>query len=250
MLGVTLDGLPGAVLARRWGIPLCRVAREVRSTLDATHALGEGGAPEGTLVLADTQTAGRGRDGRIWASPAGGIWLALLLRPRTASLGIVSIRAGLVLADVVDELLGAPHARLKWPNDVLLRDRKLAGVLCEGRWQGDALQWLAVGIGVNVENAVPPVLRERAIALREVLPAVRRLDVLDRLVPPLTRLGTAADRLTEAECAAFAARDWLRGRALRAPVAGRAAGVRADGALIVEGEGKLAVVREGHVEPA
>lgn len=250
MAGVTLDALPGPALARRWGIPSCLLAREVGSALDEVHALGQAGAPEGSLVLAETQTAGRGRDGRTWQSPAGGIWLGLLLRPKTAALGIVSIRAGLVLADVVDDLLGAPLTRLKWPNDVLLHDRKLAGILCEGRWQGEALQWLGVGIGVNVANPVPPGLRERAIALEEALPGIRRLDVLDRLIPSLTRLGMSADRLSESEVAAFAARDWLRDRALRSPVAGRGAGVRADGALVVAGEGEIAVVREGHVEPA
>ena len=247
---VTLDGLPGAALARRWGVPSCLVVREVGSTLDAVHALGQEGAPEGTVVLAEVQTAGRGRDGRTWHSPAGGIWLALLLRPRTAALGIVSIRAGLVVADVVDEILGVPESRLKWPNDVLLHERKLAGVLCEGRWQGDVLQWLAVGVGMNVVNEIPPALGHSAIALAEVAPRVRRLDVLDRLVPPLTLLGTSADRLSEHECAAFEARDWLRDRVLRGPVAGRAAGVLADGALLVERTGGTTAVREGHVETA
>jgi BirA family biotin operon repressor/biotin-[acetyl-CoA-carboxylase] ligase len=249
---VTLDGLPGAVLARRWGTPLCRLAREVGSALDTAHTLGQEGAPAGTIVLADVQTAGRGRNGHTWYSPPGGVWLALLLRPRAAGLGAMSIRAGLVVADVVDELLGkaAPRTRIKWPNDVLLDDRKLAGVLCEGRWQGDALQWLAVGIGMNVANAIPPELGETAVALQDVLPGVRRLDVLDRLVPPLARLGAAGERLSDAECAAFAARDWLRGRMLRAPAAGRAAGLRPDGALLVEGAEDMLAVREGHVETA
>jgi len=247
---VTYDGLPGGALARRWGVPSCLVAGEIGSTLDAVHALGQAGAAAGGVVLAEAQTAGRGRDGRTWQSPVGGIWLGLLLRPPAVALGIVSIRAGLVVADVVDELLGAPLARLKWPNDVLLHERKLAGVLCEGRWQGDVLQWLAVGIGINVVNAVPPALRDSAIALAEVLPSVRRLDVLDRLVPPLTRLGAAGDRLSEGECTAFAGRDWLRDRALRGPVAGRARGVRADGALVVETAAQVTPVWEGHVELA
>ena len=250
MTGVTFDGLPGAALVRRWGVPSCLVVHEVGSALDAVHALGQDGAPGGALVLAEIQTAGRGRDGRTWHSPSGGIWLALLLRPQRAALSIVSIRAGLVVADVVDDLLRAPQARLKWPNDVLLHDRKLAGVLCEGRWQGDELQWLAVGIGINVANPRPPTLRDTAIALAEAAPGVRRLDVLDRLVPPLTRLGMSADKLSEREVAAFAARDWLRDRALRGPVAGRAAGVLPDGALLVERPGGTTAVREGHVETA
>lgn len=246
----TLDGLPGALLARRWGVPQCRVAREAASVLDSAHALGGEGGPAGTILLADVQTAGRGRNGRTWYSPPGGVWLALLLRPHTAGLGVMAIRAGLVVADVVDELLGASLARIKWPNDVLLDDRKLAGVLCEGRWQGDALQWLAVGIGVNVTNEIPRALRGSAVALHELLPGVRRLDVLDRLVPPLVRLGTGGDRLSERECTAFAARDWLRDRLLLAPAPGRAAGLRPDGALLVEGADGQFVVRDGHVEAA
>ncbi|HKC47418.1 MAG TPA: biotin--[acetyl-CoA-carboxylase] ligase [Gemmatimonadales bacterium] len=250
MAGVTLDGIPAAALARRWAIPRCELVASLGSALDRAHALGAEGAPAGTVVLALEQTAGRGRDGRTWHSPPGGLWLALLLRPRAAPLGIMSIRAGLVLADVVDELAGRPIARLKWPNDVLVDDRKLAGVLCEGRWQGETPQWLAVGLGVNVANEIPAAVRDFAIALAEVIPGVRRIDVLDRLVPPLTRLGAATEQLTDQECRAFAARDWLRDRALRSPVAGHARGVRPDGALLVEGEGDVAVVREGHVETA
>jgi BirA family transcriptional regulator, biotin operon repressor / biotin---[acetyl-CoA-carboxylase] ligase len=247
---VTLEGIPAAALARRWAVPRCELSQSIGSTLDRAHALGADGAPAGTVVLALEQTAGRGRDGRTWHSPPGGVWLALLLRPRALPLGIVSIRAGLVLADVVDELAGRPLARLKWPNDVFLNDRKLAGVLCEGRWQGDRLQWLAIGLGVNVLNEIPAAVGDAAIALSVIVPRVRLLDVLDRLVPPLTRLDTAADRLSEQECAAFAARDWLRDRPLRGPVRGHARGVRPDGALLVEGEGEVAVVREGHVETA
>jgi len=247
---VTLDGVPAAVLARRWGVPHCHLAAQVGSTLDVAHALGEDGAPAGTVVVALEQTAGRGREGRVWHSPPGGVWLAVLLRPSAAALGIVSIRAGLVLADVVDDLLGAPAARLKWPNDVLLEDRKLAGVLCEGRWQGDALQWLTVGLGVNVANDIPQALRGAAIALAERLPGVRRIDLLDRLVPALPRLATHGSGLSESECAAYAGRDWLRDRELRRPVAGRAVGLRADGALLVGTAAASTAVREGHVELA
>jgi len=176
----------------------------------------------------------------------------MLLRPPVPVLGAVSLRVGLVLADVVDDLIGrggrASRARLKWPNDVLIDDRKVAGILCEGRWQGDALQWLGVGVGVNVANEIPTELADRAIALRELLPDIRRLDVLDRLVPALVPLTTHHAPLTESECTAFARRDWLRGRQLRAPIAGRAAGVRPDGALLVDTGAGTTMVREGHVE--
>ena len=250
MASLTLDDVPAKQLAQRWGVPQAGVFRRLGSTFDAIHDLGAQGAPHGTVVLADEQTAGRGRDGRTWQSPVGGVWLGVLLRPSRAELGAVSLRIGLVVADVVDELARRPAAQLKWPNDVLCDDRKLAGILCEGRWQGDALQWLAVGVGINVANEIPSAVRATAVALAEIVPGVRRIDVLDRLVPALPQVTTHSGVLTESESAAFAARDWLRGRLLRAPVYGRACGVRADGALLVEGQGGTIGVREGHVELA
>jgi len=250
-----IDDIPAAALARRWGVPQCGVFRSLPSALDAIHDLGAQGAPGGTVVLAEEQSAGRGRDGRTWRSPAGGVWLGMLLRPPLPAPGVLSLRIGLVLADVVEAVLGVratslsgPRAGLKWPNDVLVDDRKVAGILCEGRWQGDALQWLGIGIGINVANNVPAELVDRAVTLSEFCPGVRRLDVLDLLVPSLLRLTTHDARLSEFECAAFARRDWLRGRHLRAPLAGRAAGIRPDGALLVDTGAGTTMVRDGHVE--
>jgi len=249
---VTLDDIPAHLLARRWGVPQCEVFRSFSSSLDAIHDVAAQGAPDGTVVVVEQQTAGRGREGRTWRSPAGGVWLGMLLRPQPPPvLGALSLRVGLVLADVLDDLVGreaAAPARLKWPNDVLVDDRKIAGILCEGRWQGESLQWLGVGIGVNVANEIPQDLAGRAIALTELLPEIRRIDVLDRLVPALVPLTRHHVSLTESECTAFARRDWLRGRRLRAPIAGRAAGIRPDGALLVDTEAGSGVVREGHVE--
>jgi BirA family transcriptional regulator, biotin operon repressor / biotin---[acetyl-CoA-carboxylase] ligase len=245
---LTLDGIPGAALARRWGVPQCALFRSHSSSLDAIHALGAQGARAASVAVAEEQTAGRGRDGRTWRSPAGGVWLGMLVRPPAPVLGALSLRVGLVVADVVDELLGGARAQLKWPNDVLVNDRKLAGILCEGRWQGEALQWLAVGVGVNVANEIPAELAGRAIAVHELLPGVRRIDVLNRLVPALVACLAQRAELTEPELTAFATRDWLRGRQIRAPLPGRAAGVQADGALVVDTVGGSGVVREGHVE--
>jgi BirA family biotin operon repressor/biotin-[acetyl-CoA-carboxylase] ligase len=247
---VRLDDIPAHLLARRWGVPQCGVFRSLSSSLDAIHDVAAQGAPAGTVIVVEEQTAGRGRDGRTWRSPAGGVWLGMLLRPPVPVLGALSLRVGLVLADVLDDLLGrgAARARLKWPNDVLVDERKIAGILCEGRWQGETLQWLGVGVGVNVANEIPDDLGARAIALHELLPDVRRIDVLDRLVPALVPLTTHHAPLTESECTAFARRDWLRGRQIRAPIAGRAAGVRPDGALLVDTGAGTTMVREGHVE--
>ena len=105
-----------------------------------------------------------------------------------------------------------------------------------------------MGIGINVANAIPAELGDRAVALCEFRPDVRRIDVLDALMPALLRLTTHDARLTEFECAAFARRDWLRGRQIRTPLSGRAAGIRPDGALLVETDAGAGVVRDGHVE--
>jgi BirA family biotin operon repressor/biotin-[acetyl-CoA-carboxylase] ligase len=245
---IGIDDIPAAALARRWGIPQCGVFRTLPSALDAIHDLGAQGAPSGTVVLAEEQTAGRGRDGRTWRSPAGGVWLGMLLRAPVPVAGVLSLRIGLVLADVVEAVVPGRRPALKWPNDVLVSDRKIAGILCESRWQGDALQWLGVGIGINVANAVPAELEQQAISLSELRPGVRRIDVLDVLVPALVRLTAHGAQLTEFECAAFARRDWLRGRQIRAPLAGRAAGIRPDGALLVDTGAGTTMVRDGHVE--
>lgn len=245
---MTLDGVPVSTLAQRWGVPHVAVFPTLTSSLDVVHEFGLRGAAHGATVIAEEQTAGRGRDGRTWRSPVGGVWLGMLLRPGHVELGALSVRAGLVVADVVDELLGAPAARLKWPNDVLLDDRKLAGVLCETRWQGDMPEWLALGVGVNVGNEIPAEFAPRAVALHEFVPGVRRTDVLDRLVPALAAVATGRPTLTDAERGAFAERDWLRGRELRAPAAGRARGLTPDGALLVDLGMNTVAVREGHVE--
>lgn len=250
MAPLTLDGVPAGSLSRRWGVPLVVVSRTMPSSLDAVHELGARGGAHGATVIAEAQTAGRGRDGRTWRSPMGGVWLAMLLRPGSGEIGALSIRAGLVVADAVDEVLGRPAARLKWPNDVLLDGRKVGGVLCETRWLGDVPQWLALGVGINVANEIPAELEGRATALCELLPDVRRIDLLDHLVPALATVAAGRQALTERECHAFAERDWLRGRTLRSPTPGRADGLTPEGALLVNGGAGQVVVREGHVELA
>jgi BirA family biotin operon repressor/biotin-[acetyl-CoA-carboxylase] ligase len=229
-------------------VPHAAVFHSLTSSLDLVHDLAARGAPHGTAVIAEEQTEGRGRDGRTWRSPLGGVWLGMVLRPGHVALGALSIRAGLVVADVVDELLGRPATQVKWPNDVLLSDRKLAGVLCETRWQGESPEWLALGVGINVSNEIPVDLAARAVALAEFVPDLRRIDVLDRLVPALAAVAAGRPTLTETECRAFAERDWLREREIRAPAAGRARGLTPDGALLVDRGGETVAVREGHVE--
>lgn len=129
----------------------------VGSTNDEAKTLARGGAPSGTLVWAGQQTAGRGRRGRTWLSPAGNLYLSLVERPeeppaRAAQLGFV---AALGLGDALAALAGpAPQLRYKWPNDLLANGKKIAGILLESENAAqDSVDFVVIGIGVNIAHA-------------------------------------------------------------------------------------------------
>jgi BirA family biotin operon repressor/biotin-[acetyl-CoA-carboxylase] ligase len=123
------------------------------STNDDARALARGGAPEGTVVLAARQSRGRGRLGREWVSPEGGAYLSIVLRPAVtpAELAPLALVAGLGIARGLREHLGVTVS-LKWPNDVLLDSGKLAGVLLEMAAETDRVDWVVVGVGLNVRR--------------------------------------------------------------------------------------------------
>lgn len=124
------------------------------STNDEAKELARQGAPEGTLVRADRQTAGRGRRGREWSSPEGNLACSLVLRPGLppAQAALVSFVAALAVAEAVAELIpGRPT--LKWPNDVLVGGAKISGILLESEpGPGGAVDWLVLGTGINVAS--------------------------------------------------------------------------------------------------
>ncbi len=218
--------------------------------MDAVHALAAAGAPPGTGVTAREQTAGRGARGRDWMSPDGGLWLSVMLRPRPpASAELLSLRVGLAVATALAEVDRRLNLRLKWPNDLMLGECKAGGILCEARWQGAELAWVATGIGLNVANAVPADTRLPAARLADVVPGLRPDDLLGAVLSAVRAVG-GGERLDDCEVAEFSRRDWLRGRALAGPIAGRAAGVAADGTLRVAGPGGERQVRTGPVHLA
>ncbi|HXE56985.1 MAG TPA: biotin--[acetyl-CoA-carboxylase] ligase [Gemmatimonadales bacterium] len=232
--------------------PVVRLA-SVGSTLDVLHELAQRGAPHGTLVVAEEQLQGRGRRGAHWHSPRGGLWLSLLHRPLAQPTAeVLSLRVGMAVAEGLDRLGLAPPLRLKWPNDLILADRKLGGVLCEGRWHGATLGWIAIGLGINVRNPIPPEVADRAGRLADLAPGIELEAVLDAVREALAGLPAAGgERLTEAELTRFAGRDWLRGRRIREPEAGVADGIDRDGALRVRrADGSIVPVRAGRVEIA
>ncbi len=226
------DGVPVAVLAERFGIPELRAYAAVSSTMDLAHTAAVGGAPAGTTIVADVQTAGRGRNGRGWTSAAGaGVWATLVQRPRDLeAVSVLSLRVGLALAAELDVLLRdiAPvPVALKWPNDILLEGRKLAGILVEARWRERVPEWVAIGVGVNRR---PPSTTRDAIGTGDV---VRLQDLLGAVVRAVHSASAHRGTLRAAELATFATRDAIRGREVLSPVPGMAAGVNARGELLV-----------------
>jgi BirA family transcriptional regulator, biotin operon repressor / biotin---[acetyl-CoA-carboxylase] ligase len=216
-------------LQRRLALPRVAYFDEIGSTLDLAHELAEQGAPAGTLVLAGAQTAGRGRMGRSWRSESGaGLWLTMIERPADASgIDVLSLRIGLALAPALDRFASA-RVMLKWPNDLYVNERKLAGILVEARWRDGAPEWLAIGVGINLRV---PAAEPRAIALVD---GVSRDDVLSHVVPALRAAAAMTGTLSTMERDAFAARDRAAGRACVEPVQGIVRGIDANGGLVVD----------------
>jgi BirA family biotin operon repressor/biotin-[acetyl-CoA-carboxylase] ligase len=235
-----LDGVDAATLAARLAVPDVVLLDSVASTMDVAHAAAANGAPGGTLVVADRQTAGRGRTGRRWsAAPGAGLWATFIERPTDpAALDVLSLRLGLALAAVLDRWLGAP-ARLKWPNDVHGADGKVAGVLVEARWQDEHPAWVAIGIGVNLR--VPPDVAGAA----SLGSGASRLALLDALVPRVRAAALAHGTLSAGEMRDFAARDLARGRPCREPAVGTVVGIAASGELLVRSGDAVGAYRSG-----
>jgi BirA family transcriptional regulator, biotin operon repressor / biotin---[acetyl-CoA-carboxylase] ligase len=217
------------------GVPRLHL-RITDSTNDRARELALRGAPHGTLVTAGEQSAGRGRGGRTWSAPAGRALLAsLILRdpPR-----LLPIAAGMAVAQLV-----GPEAQLKWPNDVLLGGRKVAGILVEGRPQE---RWAVLGIGLNVAVRIedlPSDLQRRAGTL-DLQP--------DDLEPTLARLLGLMELWLETDAAAVLSaareRDALRGKKLRwAGGEGVGRGIDDDGRLMVEVRNERIALNAGEV---
>jgi BirA family biotin operon repressor/biotin-[acetyl-CoA-carboxylase] ligase len=236
-----------------------RWVAETGSTNSDAMELARDGAAEGAVVVADHQHAGRGRQGRSWMAPPGAsLLVSVLLRPPAAVAGVLGMAAGLAMADaVVSETGGVVDPALKWPNDLLVGDRKLAGILAEADWpagvtasggwrQPGAGERLAVvvGVGINVNwpADLPDDLAGTAVALNHLVG--RDVDRADLLAAYLRHLeshyagllaqGTPADLLDT-----WRARSATLGRAVRVDlgdddVEGTAVDVDAEGHLVVE----------------
>ena len=262
-------------LADRIGVPLVELWSSIGSTNDRARLLLREGAGDYSLVLAEAQRRGRGRGGSTWFSPPGsGLWLSLVMRAvADQERPLLPLRVGLALARAIEqESLEAPQnpggnsgvtARsalrvgaellwpvgLKWPNDVWLAGRKIAGVLCEATRAG-----VVVGIGVNVSqpaDVFPEDLRGRATSIAAATGRrPDRLRLLVLLVEHLRRLvESGPTTLDDGLVAEWMRRDVLAGRQVRVgPVSGRAVGITTSGLLRLETPHGPRVVAAGHVD--
>ncbi len=131
------------------------ITSECSSTTDLVHSSARMGAPHGFVSISETQSAGRGRFGRSWVSPVGGIWLSILLRPqgRQSFLDSLPLLGALAIAAAVSSQLRL-KARVRWPNDVVVDNQKIAGVLAEARSKGNELAYAILGLGINANFTV------------------------------------------------------------------------------------------------
>ncbi len=235
--------------------PLGQPRRHLRvagSTNDVARELASAGAPSGTVVTADEQTAGRGRSGRRWSAPPGTALLAsAILRPLDTRHSLLPLAVPLAACEAI-EALAPVECRVKWPNDVWIEKRKVAGVLIEAR----PPEWAVIGVGINLaiaDDAFPDDLRWAATSVgRGVTPAA----MLESLCEQLDAWVEAPD---EKVVSTFNRRDALRGRRVgwegaggaTASGAGLAAGIDESGSLLVDADaGGVVALGAGEVQLA
>lgn len=256
-----VDQVRAGLAVRRLGTKF-HYFNEIASTNLHARALAENGASEGEIVIAEAQSAGRGRLGRRWASPPfANLYLSLILKPKLAPAHVpqITLMAAVALADAVAEFIPGEPA-IKWPNDILVGSKKLAGILTELSCDAERVDYVVLGIGVNLNYPVetmPEEFRARATSVYELTGrTVGRESVLKRLIHGLDRCyGELEGAGFGALAARWEARFELRGRRVRVElldqtVTGRAKGIDRDGALLLEDDsGTLQRIVAGDVIP-
>jgi BirA family biotin operon repressor/biotin-[acetyl-CoA-carboxylase] ligase len=223
---------------------------EIDSTMDAARELAKEGAEEGTIVIAEVQTRGRGRLSREWLSPEGGIYFTVILRPRIspAYAPRINLMAAVAVAATIGKLFGL-KAELKWPNDVLVAGKKVCGILAEMDAEMDVVNFVNVGIGINANTRVPKFNKTATSLSDELGRQVSRREFLRAL---LTEMDKRQARLMKSELL----QEWrnLSGTlnkrvsitSLDEEVTGQAVDIDATGALLVRSkDGSLKTVLVG-----
>ena len=249
---------------RRLGWP-SHIFESLGSTQDQARAEAQAGAPDGTLVWALEQTAGRGRIDRAWSSRRGaGLWFSVVLRPEgdPNAAALLSLAAGVGLARAL-QVPTDGAVKLKWPNDVLLDGRKLAGILAEAETHDGQVRFVILGVGLNLDpgpEGFPPEIVDQAAALSEAASgSIDAATLMGRLLGELEDAIDMAQAQPEALRQAWLAVSDTIGREVRAELGGgartgRAVDLDLDGSLVIEdADGNLSRVRAGevvHLRPA
>ena len=219
----------------------------------------QAGLPEGHLWVSEIQTSGRGRLARVWESPFGGLWFSLLLRPMLPAGKVppLTLVAALALAETASEIT-QQNILLKWPNDLVVwrddRWKKVAGILTEMSGETDRTEWVVMGMGINVNNAIPTNLKEKAIALQELAgKPVPRATLLSGF---LQKFIPSYKEFQRHGFGPFQKRYWARygqtNRTVRiqtsqGEIHGTARGVDPVGMLIIESRRKIYHISEGEI---
>jgi len=245
---LTPEKVRAGLKTERFGQTL-HVYGRIDSTNTAALARAEQGAPEGTVILADSQTHGRGRMGRQWISPPKlNLYLSIILRPDgdPRQIGLWSLASAVAVAQTIEQATGLP-ARLKWPNDIRVHAKKVSGLLLESALHKDRLKHLVLGIGLNVNltrEALPEDLQSSVTSLREELGReLDRIELLQRLLEQIEHqvdsvrtqspdyilkiYDALSDTLGRSVTVQDQQREWT----------GKAVGFTAEGALIIQPTG-------------
>ncbi len=214
---------------------------------------------EGCVVIAETQTRGRGRMERKWFSPEGGIWLSIILKPKIESWHVprITILAGVCVAKVIRSY--GLEARIKWPNDVLINEKKVCGILTELEAEIDQVEYCVVGIGINANVDIelfPEEIRENSTSLKKELGKdVNRVELVQKLFEEFEKeymmfqKGEFSSILDDWRSMSATIGEWVKITTSSRTIYGEAIGVDNEGALILEtGEGKLERVVAGTCE--
>lgn len=197
---IKLEQLQESLRTRRFGKHVF-FSREVNSTSDWAKELAKTGAEEGTVTVSQAQTAGRGRLGREWASPKGGLWFSIVLRPDQKASGAVKLVfvASLAVAEVLSKKYRL-RTETKWPNDVLVNGKKICGILAEMSTKGEKVNYVILGVGVNANFCADDFLSESvkttATSIQDELGKKIRLESLLRAL--LEEMERSYDRYVEA----------------------------------------------------
>ena len=248
----------GSLTTARYGRGENRYEREVTSTNTVIKEMALAGAPDGSVCVAEAQTAGKGRLGRAWSAPAGqGLWVSALLRPGIPPehAPLITLCAAMAMARAVREAADV-DVRIKWPNDLVCEARKLCGILLEISADPDRIEYVVVGTGVNMySGAYPPELSGRAVSVEELTDGAvpLRREVLTRYLAALEELMDRLERQGFAGIAAeYRAQSCTLGSQVQVSGAVEMTGVAEDidgtGALLVRtDDGTLRRVLSGDV---